>query len=167
MDFELIGTKFYETGCVGDFYWMCDQKEYEGSLFIFNDNEEYHNSNRKGAGNAIMRKYNKYSHLEIPLSAGIPTGTLEYGGYTQLDSRTKAQIDSAINEIIELVNVYGYKRVYYSSEPDGMLGTSIFEVDIKVRKYITSRLFGLTQHPVQIVKILPNDYFQQNDLNDK
>ena len=43
-------------------------------------------SNRKGAGNAIIRQYNKhsqrcigsesYSNLEKPMSAGISTGTI-------------------------------------------------------------------------------------------
>ena len=65
---------------------MIKQPEFKNCLFIFNDNVEYHMSNRKGAGNAIIRQYNKhsqrcigsesYSNLEKPMSAGISTGTI-------------------------------------------------------------------------------------------
>ena len=159
-DIKVIGIKFIGQNQIGDFYWMCNQAEYSNSLFIFNDNEEYHGTNRKGAGNAIMRKLNKYSNLAIPISAGIPTGTLEQGGYTKLNAHSKKQIDWSINEIIELINFYDYKKIYYSSELDGILGTSIFEVDKTVLKYITHKIFSLTNYPVQIIKLLPNNYFE-------
>jgi hypothetical protein len=163
---QLIGVKFVKSNQFGDFNWMCNQEEYSDSLFIFNDNEEYHDTCKGGAGNAVMRRYNKYSKLDKPKSAGIPTGTLQYGGYQSLDKNSVIQIDSAIGEIIELIIKYNYKQIYYSSELDGKLGTSIFAVDEKVIRYITHKLFSLTTNPIQIkiVKILPN-YFFEDDFN--
>jgi len=78
-DIEVIGIKFTSRNQYGDFYWMCQQNKYSNSLYIFNDNEEYHNANRRGAGNAIMRIFNKHSDYDITLSAGIPTETLGEG----------------------------------------------------------------------------------------
>lgn len=171
-DIQIIGIKFTGTNKFGDFNWMCMLEEYSDSLFIFNDNEEFHNTSRKGAGNAIMRKYNKYSNLQIPKSAGIPTGTLKDGGYTKLNSHSKNQIDNSIKEIIELIKKFKYKRIYYSSELNGKLGTSIFHVDDQVIGYITNELFKLSNKPVQIVKMLSNNFFDDdyqinnNELDD-
>ena len=58
---KVTGTIFKNRNEFGDFMWMKDQKEYSNSLFIFNDNTEYHDTNRRGAGNAIMRMFNKYN----------------------------------------------------------------------------------------------------------
>lgn len=172
---QVIGVKFVKPNQFGDFNWMCQQYKYYDSLFIFNDNEEYHDTCRGGVGNAVIRKYNKYSKLDKPKSAGIPTGTLEFGGYQSLNIGAKTQIDNAFNEIVELIDIYKYKQIYYSSELDGKLGTSIFKVDDKVIRYITHRLFTLVSNPVQIVKVLPNDFFEDefeidieiNDNNSK
>ena len=163
---QVIGIKFVKSNQYGDFNWMSEQYKYSDSLFIFNDNEEYHDTCRSGAGNAIMRIYNKYSKLDKPKSAGIPTGTLEFGGYQSLNSATKKQIDNSFEEIIELIDIYKYKQIYYSSELDGKVGTSIFNVDNKVIRYITHKLFTLTINPVQIVKVLPNDFFEDDFFED-
>ncbi len=155
-DIEVIGIKFTSRNQYGDFYWMCSQNKYHSSLFIFNDNEEYHNTNMRGAGNAIMRTFNKHSKLEIPFSAGIPTGTLGEGGYQKFTPEIKKVIDDSINEIIELIKIYKYKTIYFSAEPDGKLGTSIFAVNPKVINYITNRIYKLSSNPVKIIKLLPN-----------
>ena len=161
-DIQVIGIKFVKPNQFGDFEWMCHQPEYYDSLFVFNDNEEFHQTNKKGAGNAVMRKYNKYSTLNIPKSAGIPTGTMKWGGYEKLDAQTKTVIDDSIDEIYQLIEKYKYKRLFFSCEPDGKLGTSIFEVNPNVINYITSRIYDLTTGFVQIVKILPNDFFEDS-----
>lgn len=163
---QVIGIKYSGSNKIGDFYWMCMREEFSNSLFIFNDNEECHNKCNPGAGNAIMRQFNKHSDYAIPMSAGIPTGTLNYGGYSKLNTRTKSQIDSAFDEIIKLVNRYKYTHIYYSAELDGMLGTSIFEVNRKVLKYITARLFGLSNFPVQIIKTMRLDHFDNFEDDD-
>lgn len=160
---QVIGVKYSCSGTFGDFYAMVGRESYEGCLFVFNDNEEHHNTCRPGAGNAIMRQFNKHSNYAIPASAGIPTGTLKYGGYTNLNTRAKSQIDGAFDEIIDLIKKHKYSRIYYSAELDGMLGTSLFEVNKKVIRYITSRLFDLSYYPVQIIKTMRLDYFEDSD----
>jgi phosphoribosyl-dephospho-CoA transferase len=128
---------------------MSHQPEFNDSLFIFNDNEEMHNTCTKGIGNAVMRVFNKHSTLEIPKSAGIPTGTLEEGGYTELNEHTKKIIDDAINEIRELIEKYNYKYIFYSVDKNGKLGTSLFEVDLKVIDYIDQQIKSLsTETPI-------------------
>jgi len=125
----------------GDFDWMLDQEEYSDILFIFNDNEEYHDTNCRGAGNAVIRKYNKYNtKIPVPRSAGIPTGTLEDGGYQELNDHVKEQVDSAIEEIKEIIKKYSYTKVCYSAEKDGILGTGIFSVNRDVLIYITDKI---------------------------
>lgn len=164
---QLIGVKFVKPNQFGDFEWMCHDEKYSDALFIFNDNEEYHDTCKGGAGNAVMRRYNKYSKLSKPKSAGIPTGTLEYGGYQSLNKHSVQQIDSAIEEIINLIKLHNYKQIFYSSEIDGKLGTSIFNVEDKVVRYITHKLFSLTINPIQIIKSLPNYFFEDDfDIDD-
>ena len=36
-DLKIIGIKFTSKNQYGDFYWMKNQNEYSGSLYIFND----------------------------------------------------------------------------------------------------------------------------------
>ncbi len=160
-DLQIIGIKFRTRNAYGDFYWMSQQDKYSGSLFIFNDNEEYHGTNRKGAGNAIMRMFNKYSTIMPPLSAGIPTGTLADGGYQNFTPNIKNIIDNSIKEIIELIQKYKYHTIYFSSEMDGRLGTSIFQVNPKIIEYITSCIYNLSINPIKIVKSLPNNTFDK------
>jgi hypothetical protein len=143
---EIIPNVFSGRGKPGDFNWMIGQSKYDDILFIFNDNEEYHDTNRRGAGNAIIRQYNKYNkELDIPRSAGIPTGTLARGGYKKLDNENKKIIKNSIKEIKELIVKYDYKKICYSADEDGLLATAIFYVDPKVLKYITKRICRLTK----------------------
>lgn len=166
-DIQIYGVKFVKPGQFGDFVWMAQQDEYSDSLFIFNDNEEYHYSSRAGAGNAIMRKFNRHSNQSVPKSAGIPTGTLKNGGYTFYNNHVKKIIDDSINEIIELINKHKYKKLYFSSEPNGLLGTSIFHVNPVVIAYISSKIYNLSNKPVQFSKIIDNkDLFDEIDFNE-
>ena len=159
---EIIGIKFTSRNQYGDFYWMSHQKEYEKSLFLFNDNEEFHDTAQRGGGNAIMRMYNKYSKYEPPRSAGIPTGTMSDGGYGKFTPKIKNVIDNSFDEIIKLILKYKYETIYFSSELNGKLGTSIFEVNPKVIDYITNRIYSLSNNPIKIIHQLPNNKF--NDI---
>lgn len=162
-DIDIIGIKFSSRNKYGDFYWMNKQNDkYSGSLFIFNDNEEYHDTCSRGCGNAVMRQFNKYSNHIPPSSAGIPTGTLKSGGYIKFTSKVKKVIDNSFDEIIELITKYKYHTIYFSSELDGKLGTSLFEVNPKVIEYITSRIYKLSNNPVRIVRLLSNDIFEDD-----
>ena len=138
---EIIPNIFKGIKQEGDFNWMIQQNEYSNILFIFNDNEEYHNTNCNGIGNAIIRKYNKYNlKLTRPRSAGIPTGTLKDRGYQELNSHVITMINYAINEIKEIIKKYNYKKIYYSADKDGILGTGIFTVNKDVLHYITTKI---------------------------
>jgi hypothetical protein len=161
-DIQIIGIKFASTNQYGDFYWMSKQEENHRSLYIFNDNEEYHHTNRRGAGNAIMRMFNNHSNSNPPKSAGIPTGTLSDGGYQKFTPEVKKIIDNSIEEIIELIKIHKYHTIYFSSEMNGSLGTSIFQVSPKVINYITSQIYNLSIHPVRIVKMLQTDTFNKD-----
>jgi hypothetical protein len=135
---KVTGTIFVKKNEIGDFIWMKDQKEYYNSLFIFNDNTEYHDTNKRGAGNALMRPYNKYNtSLEKPISAGIPTGSLKDGGFMEFNKEVKKIIDDSFQEIRELIKKYNYSEIIYSTDKDGNLGTNLFEVNKDVIKYIT------------------------------
>ncbi len=153
---QVIGTIFTKPNQFGDFNWMILNPEYDNSLFIFNDNEEHHNSCRQGGGNAIIRKYNKYSSLDTPRSVGIPTGTMALGGYRTFNQEIKNKIDNYFEEIIELVNKYKYTTIYYSSElsNNGLIGTSIFKVNHKVLEYITWKIHSLSTNPIKIIKCI-------------
>jgi hypothetical protein len=129
---------------IGDFEWMIKQSNYDDCLFIFNDNEEYHYTNRIGSGNAIIRYYNIYNkYINIPRSAGIPTGTLKFKGYKKLDEHNKKVIDDSIEEIKNIIIKYKYKKVYYSANDNNMLATSIFIVGNDVIEYITNSIHQL------------------------
>jgi len=144
-DIKVIGSVFKAKGQEGDFDWQIRSGLYEDSLFIYNDDEMRRKWKRAGQGNAVIRKYNRYALPERPRSVGICTGNgKENKGYTSLDEHTKSVIDDCISEVIEIVNKYGYKKIYYSAkEPDGLLGTSIFQVDDDVLQYITKKIRSL------------------------
>lgn len=139
---EIIGTVFTKKNTFGDFDWMIKSGQYEDALFLFNDDEKRHQWKKAGQGNAVIRKYNKYA-LAIPRSAGIITGT-DGSGYEKLDSKTKAVIDQCFIEVKEIIQKYGYKKVYYSAKtPNGLLGTSIFVVGQDLLEYITNQIHSL------------------------
>jgi len=149
----LYGTIYSGPNKLGDFNWMCQQQLYSNALFIFNDNEEFHDTCRQGAGNAVARKYNKYNEkLTKPQSAGIPTGTLEFGGYQQLDSHVISVVSNAIGEIKELLSKHKYDGIFYSVGANGKLGTGIFDVNHQVIDYIDEQIKQLSKQPVQLLK---------------
>jgi hypothetical protein len=140
---KIIGSIYTGNNTVGDFNWMIKQSDYTNCLFIFNDNIEHHLTNKKGGGNAIIRQYNKFSSLDKPRSAGIPTGTLKNGGFTILDEEVKVIIDNSISVIKDLIQKYKFDTVYFSQDSSGKLGTSIFKVNQDVIDYITEQIYKL------------------------
>jgi hypothetical protein len=138
---QIIPSVFRGPRKEGDFLYMIKSGNYEDALFIFNDNEMDHRTPKIGGGNAVIRQFNKYSRLEKPRSAGIPTGS--FGGYSKLDADAKSVIDAAINDIRELLAIHGYQRVYFSADLSGKLGTSIFQIGDDVRDYITEQIMNL------------------------
>ncbi len=170
LNVNLIGTIFSGSNKFGDFNWMIQQEEFDNSLFIFNDNEEHHNTNIKGGGNAVIRCFNKYSNLDKPRSAGVITGTLQDGGYSYFTIDIMQKITECFDEIKYLINKYNYNTIYYSSDLEGRIGTSIFNVDTKVIDFITFNLHSLTRKPIQVIKeikpINKDDFVLEFDLVD-
>jgi len=151
MNIQIYGIKFIKYGKFGDFEWMCQQTDYENSLFIFNDNEEYHETNKKGKGNAIVRVYNSYNkNLLKPKSFGIPTGTLKNGGYKVLNKVTKNKIDKSIESIKNLIIKYNYDSLYYSVGKNNKLGTNLFIVNEDIIDYIDNQICSLTNKDIII-----------------
>lgn len=147
---EIVPLRFTAPGLIGDFNWMIKQKEYDDTLFLFNDNEEqfiafaFMNQQPEGCtpggGNAVIRPY----QCTIPIrAAGIPTGN-RLGGYKNLQI-AKPLIDRAFNHIRNLLNSGDYDRVAYSAAADGYsLGTAIFSPSQEVKDYIVDQIYKLT-----------------------
>lgn len=143
---KIVGSKFTRSNVLGDFKWMISNPNFDNCLFIFNDNEEHHQTSVGGGGNAAIRPYNKHNkRISKPRSAGIPTGTLGSGGYRVLNDHVREVVDQAIQEIMELVQKYNYAEVYYSiaDETDPTIGTGIFNVNEEVKQYITQKILNL------------------------
>ncbi len=154
---KIESSVFTEPGTTGDFMYMMDQPVYDDTLFIFNDNVEFHNSNVRGRGNAVVRPFNRYRDASFPKlrSAGIPTGYM-YGdrGFSALDVPTKTIIDAAVLEIQVILYKIHYDTVVYAGDKiktvaleDGrvvpLLGTKLFVVDDAVLTYITREIWNL------------------------
>ena len=139
----MSGSIFTKNNTVGDFDWMIKQHQYDDTLFIFNDNVESITSHSKGGGNAVIRVYNQYNpKISIPRSAGIPTG-YKRGGFNVLTPEVKKYIDDSIEKIEKIIIKYNYKKIIYSINKNGELGTEIFKVSDDVKRYILEQLYGL------------------------
>lgn len=159
MDIQLIASKFNKKGFEGDFNYMikqdmlCDTDPL--TLYIYNDNTEsyYSHSYRTGAGNAIIRQYNKFNpNMQRPFSAGIPTGSLEHGGFEELTKEAIQVINSSIKVIEQIIKEHSIQTVYYSTNNETcLLGKSLFDVDDTVLIYITDKLKKLSINEILMV----------------
>jgi len=139
----LVPSVFYNRNEEGDFSWMITRPEYRDVLFVFNDNADMFLSHSciKGAGNAVIRPY---QCKNPPQAIGIPTGNRGTGYENLKDRDAKNMIDLAITNIKKLLDTGIYKRLFYSSEENGKLGTGIFNVGDDVKNYIVSELKRIT-----------------------
>ena len=137
---DVVGSVFSGPGRPGDFSWMIEQPEYADSLFVFNDNQEQFmsGSTEAGGGNAAIRPYRGTR------AAGVPTGTLGGGGYPSLTPEVRAVVDAGLAEVGDTLARGGFRRLFYSDDGSGSLGTGIFRVGDDVRDYIVRglRSFG-------------------------
>jgi hypothetical protein len=141
---KIIPSVFSKPDRDGDFTYMMKKEEYNNSLFIFNDDINSVTKCHKGGGNACIRPYNKHNpNINIPRSAGIPTGSLQHGGFASLTEHVKKSIDKSIEEIKELVEIFKYDSIVYSAKKSGILGTGIFKVGKDVLQYITDEILKL------------------------
>lgn len=144
---EVIGVVFDGHGKDGDFEWMIRQPEHDDTLFIFNDNEEQFAMylagipcDYAGIGNSAVRPYRAEGR-----AAGIPTGSLANGGYTELSPALDLLLDEAFRRIEQLLASGRFKRVVYSSDGQGSLGTGTFKVGPAVLGWIMGCLAGLAR----------------------
>ena len=151
------GIQFKKLNEYGDFNWMIKQPQYSDVLFIYNDDIENKETNKKGKGNAIIRPFNKYNNKIVkPRSAGIPTGSIKFGGFKELNNETKKIIEDSIEIIKEITVKYNYKTVMYSSRLDGIIGSGIFEINEDVKKFITKEINDLSNLKYkEIIKTVP------------
>ena len=143
---QIIGSQFTGKNKYGDFAWMIKQDEYSNALFIFNDDIESIHKYQKGAGNACIRPYNSNNPaIEIPRSAGIPTGSRKQKkGFQELNSESQSQIDDAIDKIKTLILQHQYETIYYSAKSTGELGTNLFKPCHEIVEYITEQISSLS-----------------------
>lgn len=145
---EIIPSKFSERGKEGDFEYMIKRdmnlSQDPLTLYIYNDNTEsyYSRGYRKGAGNAVIRHYNKFNPaFSRPFSAGIPTGSLENGGFQELGKTEIDVINGAVSIIKSIIKDYNIKKIYYSTNDNSeILGNSLFDVNNDVLFYITNKI---------------------------
>ena len=141
----IVPTQFTKRNKYGDFKWMIRQEEHQKALFIFNDDIESKDSCKNGWGNACIREFNSNNPLiEIPQSAGIPTGSRKKKqGFQELDTETQEYIDTAVEKIKELIQKHSYETIYYSANREGLLGSKIFKPCDEVITYITEKIRSL------------------------
>jgi len=163
-EIRVIATVFDEKGKWGDFGWMIEQKQYQKSIFVFNDNETQFNAYHAqtpmgcmaGKRSDVVRPY---QCEEIPRAVGIPTGVdhdfvvLTYRppkprvnhGYLRLTNEVKTVIDRALERMDRVINNRrDVQRIYYSADKrDGeSLGTT-FEVGDDVKRYIVAGIYAV------------------------
>jgi hypothetical protein len=138
--------KFTVCNTEGDFFWMIKREEYSNALFIFNDNIESKNSSTNGLGNACIREYSINGNLEVPKSAGIPTGSHIFRGFKSLTQKNKKYIDDSIDIIKTLIKSGAYSTIYYSCESfdSKLIGDSSFKIGEDVKEYITEEIWKLS-----------------------
>ena len=135
---------------------------YNNTLFIFNDNDKDHFTNKKGANNAEIRIYNLYApNIPYPHSAGIPTGysSGSNGGYTGLmdpdpaNKKGEVPYKSIIFAYIEILGLlYVFKdrftQIIYSvnNNKSDLISTSTFKVADDVIEFITYLLKNINYY---------------------
>jgi hypothetical protein len=146
---NVIGTVFSEKGVVGDFDWMIRSGQYENAIFLFEEDEMRQNGSYTGKGNANIRRYNSIA-LNRPRSVGILVGNHQ-GGYTELTAEVRDKIDACFHNVRYYCQIHGYTTVYYSAKTEnGLLDTSIMEVNPEVLGYITQTIRDLA-----VVSVVP------------
>jgi hypothetical protein len=148
MTIQIYCTRYKGMQKLGDFEWMVKRPEFNDVLFIFNDDLFSHDRDHCGAGNAVMRPYNRYGrYKKHPRSAGISTGAHRGWKVTKMESnwgKAKANIDSEVNEIIDLLKTGKYGRVIYScGKKDHKIGAEIYKPSQDIINYITEKIHSL------------------------
>ena len=151
----IIPVSFEGVAQYGDFGYMIEHEHWgRHSLFIYNDNVEQFllkGDRSPGGGNACIRPH------RFDRAMPIPTGSFNSTkpGFTSLDQlipdahadgalSVKKIVDDAVRDIRKLLNRRpDIRRIFYSSDAEGLLGCGIFDVSPPVLQYITKQLYTL------------------------
>jgi len=166
---KVIKSQFVKSGVVGDFSYMIEQPEHQGTLFVFNDNEEQFLAHflavdnpygaasmgigqltlatdadpcSSGGGNAAIRPYQCAPHRR---AVGVPTGSYRHQhagepGYASLDARVRQMVDFSLTQIDGMLASGRFSSLAFSYNPETKLGGRIFNTAQEVRDYIVAEL---------------------------
>lgn len=140
----------------GDFIGMIKNPDYHDTLFIFCDNIADHNTARSN-WHSDLRRFNQYGkNASYPRSAGIPVSRSDYVREFQdlLEPGVLWAIDSAIDEIQQLITRFNYRRIMFLAFEDWIrfpeskqrLYFLASECGDQVVTYITQELYSLGTH---------------------
>lgn len=166
---NVIKSQFVKSGIVGDFSYMIEQPEHQGTLFVFNDNEEQFLAHflsadnpygaasmgigqltlatdadpcSSGGGNAAIRPYQCAPHRR---AVGVPTGdykpkSVHYKGYSALDAHVEQMIDFSMMQLDAMLASGRFSSLAFSYHPETKLGGRIFNTAQEVRDCIVAEL---------------------------
>jgi len=123
-----------------DFRYMATQEKYRNTLFLFIDNTTDHKTTKEGLFTATMRKFNNFSSLKKPKSAGIIIDP----DFISLET-AKNKIDENIKEIDIQIKKYKYDNVVYPVDPNNVdrLWTQEISIPNTINEYITAAIKSL------------------------
>lgn len=137
-----------------DFKLMVKNHAYKDTLFIYAENYfcwRYPEFQHCGGGSAILRPFVAGTMQSAgAFVAGVVTGlSADVGGFTNLDSFAAQIIDLCFYNILNILRTNEeIRNVVFACNPleRTSFGTSIFEVDETVIKYINGKLVDLLSH---------------------
>ena len=130
----------------GDFNWMIETGDYKNTLFIFDDNVDEYNKNIediKDNGLSNIRKYNEFGTYAKISSAGIIMGSSFNNGFSVFDNNVKNIIDRSITDIKRTIIENNYNEIYFSSDENGDIKPSYYNVSKDIIKYVSEQIFLL------------------------
>lgn len=143
------GVVFVKKDVYGDFSWMVKQKEYENTLFLYNENflASLENEPSKGEGSAAIRPLG-YKFSEVPRAAGIPTGwSVLSDGFTNMDRFTRLAIDHSFEHVKLILRDHpNITHIIFScsSKDHSRIGSNIFDIAEEVVSYISEKIQSLS-----------------------
>ena len=161
---KIVGTIFNGKDMEGDFLWMIKQmiaKSESNALFLYNGNvfDELYSPN-PGQGSAAIRPYNQKNSPNDIRSAPINTGWTSFGGFKCLGPHETLCLQNDFQLIRRILAENSQiDTIYFSCAPEDptLIGTSIFNVSMDVRKKISEMLFNLPN----LEQVLPVQKFKQ------
>ena len=130
----------------GDFNWMIETGDYKNTLFIFDDNVDEYNKNIEEIddnGLSKIRKYNEFGKYAKISSAGIIMGSSFNNGFSVFDNNVKNIIDRCISDIKRIIIENNHNEIYFSSDENGNIKPSYYNVNKDIIKYVSERIFLL------------------------